>query len=294
MFLPASLRGPLLMVVATGSYIVNDTLMKLATVGLPPYQVLAMRGVAATLWGLGLLAALGQLGRVADAFEQTVLARNLCELCAILCYIVALANMPLADVITLGQITPLVILLGSAFLFGERLTMTMIALIGIGFVGAVLVAQPGATGISFYALLALGNALFSAARDLAGRRVPAALPGILVAFGACVVVLVGAAAAHLAFEATVMPSTRHVMLLAGAGLFLFGGHYCLFMAYRSGPTGLVAPFFYFFSFWALLSGAVVFGDFPNVVALSGIVLVVASGLAIVMLDRRKSDPNEVH
>lgn len=38
------------MVVSTGSYIVNDTMMKLATAGLPPYEVLFLRGAAATLW----------------------------------------------------------------------------------------------------------------------------------------------------------------------------------------------------------------------------------------------------
>ena len=31
--------------IATGSYVVNDTMMKLATEGLPPYEVLMLRGV---------------------------------------------------------------------------------------------------------------------------------------------------------------------------------------------------------------------------------------------------------
>ena len=34
-------RGPLFMVIATGSYVINDTMMKLATVGLPPYDALS-------------------------------------------------------------------------------------------------------------------------------------------------------------------------------------------------------------------------------------------------------------
>ena len=58
-FIPSALRGPLFMVIATGSYIVNDTMMKLATEGLPPYEVLFLRGVAASLWGIPLLLALG-------------------------------------------------------------------------------------------------------------------------------------------------------------------------------------------------------------------------------------------
>ena len=39
-------RGPLFMIVATCSYVINDTMMKLATEGLPPYEVLLLRGCA--------------------------------------------------------------------------------------------------------------------------------------------------------------------------------------------------------------------------------------------------------
>ena len=39
-------RGPLFMVVSTGSYLINDTLMKLVTAGLRPYEVLLLRGLA--------------------------------------------------------------------------------------------------------------------------------------------------------------------------------------------------------------------------------------------------------
>ena len=45
------------MVLSTGSYVINDTMMKLATEGLPPYEVLFLRGLAASLWGIPLLLA---------------------------------------------------------------------------------------------------------------------------------------------------------------------------------------------------------------------------------------------
>lgn len=287
---PSPYRGPLFMVLSTGSYVVNDTLMKLATEGLPPYEVLALRGIFATVWGLLLLGALGQLRSAPVAFSRQVSLRNLFELCGILCYVVALANMPIANVVALGQITPLLVLIGASLLFGERLGGMAILLIAAGFAGALMVAQPTAEGISFFALLALGNAIFCAMRDLAGRRVPAAVPGILVAFGACVLVLAGAVVMHLLFERTVMPDPYHLVLLAASGLFLFAGHYLIFMAYRIGPTATVAPFYYFFTFWALVAGLLVFGNLPNPLAIAGIVLVVVSGLAIVVLDRRRLRP----
>ncbi|MDB5539240.1 MAG: EamA-like transporter family [Devosia sp.] len=280
-------RGPLFMVLATCSYVINDTMMKLATVGLPPYEVLFLRGCAGLLWGLPLMLALGYGRQLPLVFERRVLARNLAEMVAILCYVVALANMPIADASALGQVTPLLVLLGASILFRERIGGVRMALIGAGFIGALMVAQPTMQGISTYAVLALANAVLCAVRDIAGRRVAAEVPGMIVAMSAIVVVLIGAGVAHLVAEQWVAPQLHHLLLLAGAGLFLIFGHFFIFMAYRVGPTGVVAPFYYFFTFWAVLSGLVVFGQFPNALAISGIVLVVASGLAIVLLDERR-------
>ncbi|MER9599671.1 DMT family transporter [Mesorhizobium sp. M0244] len=275
------------MVVSTGSYIVNDTMMKLATAGLPPYEVLFLRGAAATLWGIPLLFMLGYGKQIPLILDAKVLRRNLLELGAILCYVVALANMQIADSTALGQITPLLMLVGSSILFGERIGGLRLALIGLGFIGAVMVAQPTMQGISVYALLALGNAALSAARDLAGRKVAADVPGMVVAISAVVVVLTGAGVAHLVSEHWVVPETRHLLLMAGAGLFLIFGHFFIFMAYRVGPISVVAPFYYCFTVWAVISGLVVFRQLPNALAICGILLVVASGLTIVSLDERK-------
>ncbi len=286
-FIPANIRGPLFMIVSTGSYLVNDTMMKLATEGLPPYEVLLLRGMAATLWGVPLLLMLGYGRQIPLLFERKVLSRNLCELAAILCYVVALANMQIADSTALGQITPLIVLVGSSLLFGEKIGAGRMALIGLGFVGALMVAQPTMQGISVYALLALGNAALAAARDLAGRKVGADVPGMIVAISAVLVVLVGAGAAHLVSEQWVMPEAHHLLLIAGAGFFLIFGHFFIFMAYRVGPTSAVAPFYYCFTVWAVISGLLVFGQFPNALAVCGILLVIGSGLAIVSLDERR-------
>ena len=160
-------------------------------------------------------------------------------------------------------------------------------LIGLGFIGALMVAQPTMEGVSIYAALALANAVFCAARDLAGRRVAAQVPGMIVAMSAVVVVMTAAGIAHLLTEDWVAPGTHHLPLLAGAGFFLIFGHFFIFMAYRIGPAPVVAPFYYTFSVWAVISGLVVFHEFPNTLAVWGILLIVGSGLVIVLLDRRR-------
>ncbi len=286
-FIPSSVRGPLFMVISTASYVINDTMMKVATSGLPPYEVLLLRGIAATIWGIPLLFVLGYGRQMPLVFERKVLTRNLLELAAILAYVVALANMQIADSSALGQLTPLLVLVGASLLFRERIGMVRMVLISLGFVGAVLIAQPTMQGVSVFALLAIANAVFGAGRDLASRRVTASVPGMIVAISAVIVVLIGAGIAHLISETWIVPQPHHLLLMAGAGFFLIFGHFFIFMAYRIGPIGVVAPFYYCFSVWAVISGLAVFGQLPNIIAICGIVLVVASGLTIILLDERR-------
>lgn len=281
------------MILAAGSFVTNDTMMKLATSALPPYEVLMLRGVSGLLFGLPLLMVLGYGRQLPLIAEPRVLARNLCETAAILCFVVALANMPIADATALGQVTPLVVLTGASLLFGERIGGGRLALIGLGFAGAIMVAQPTGEGISVYALLALANAVLAAVRDLVGRRVAGHVPGMIVALSAVILVLAAAAIAHLVSEEWVTPDRSTALLLLGAGFFLVFGQFFLFMAYRAGPTGLVAPFYYCFTLWAVLSGLLVFGQFPNPLAVAGILLVLSSGVAVVLLDERRRRPAPV-
>ena len=112
MALSPNLRGIAAIVVATGSFVANDTCMKLALEDAPPFQVLVMRGVAAIIWCLPVIYFMGLIRHVPKAFNPWVVLRSTSELVAILCFITALAQMPIADLTAIAQISPLVVLLG--------------------------------------------------------------------------------------------------------------------------------------------------------------------------------------
>lgn len=275
------------MALATAAFSANDALMKLATVGLPPFEVLFIRGVMASLWALPFILFTANRRQVRHVVDKWVLIRNSFELIAVLAFIVALANMPIADLAALGQISPMLLLLGVSLIYGEKIGAMRMTLIAGGFAGALLVAQPSVNGVSPYALLGLVCAVATSARDIAGRKVSSSIPAPIVAFATLLLVMVGAGIATFSFEQWVMPSPRHLLLLAGSGLGLSLGHLLIFQSYRTGATGAVAPFYYLFSVWAVLSGFFVFGTFPNTLAIAGIVLILASGVSIVLLDERR-------
>ncbi len=286
MILSANLRGIASMVLAAGAFVANDTCMKLAMADLPPLQVLALRGIAATLWCLPILLLCGYGKHLPSVLNPWVLLRCLAELVAIMCFIFALYYMPIADITAIIQIAPLLVLVGVALIWKERIGPLRWLLIGFGIVGALMVAQPGAPTASAFAILGFGTALGSAARDIVSRQVPPGIPGLVVAFSMILTVLMGAGAATLAFETTVTPSPDHIGLMAIAGFFLMFGHLLIFLAFRYAPARVVAPFNYAFTLWAVLSGLVVFGDVPNALAVAGMGLIMLSGLCVILLEGR--------
>jgi drug/metabolite transporter (DMT)-like permease len=289
----SNLSGVAAMLAATASFVVCDTFMKLVTSDLPPFEVLFLRGVAASLACGLLLVPFGDRRAISSAVHLRPLLRAGAETMSVLCYIVALSRLPIADVIAIMQTAPLFLILAIAFLLREPVGAARVVLVILGFAGGVLVAQPGPDGISSAALLAFASAVLIAARDLIGRGVPPRIPVMVVTFATNVMVMAVAGAMSAGFESWRAPTGRHLAFLGFAGLFVTLGHVGLLLAYRLGRTAAVAPFFYSFALWGVFSGVFVFGALPNALALAGIALIAGSGVAIVLIDRRRGRHEEI-
>jgi drug/metabolite transporter (DMT)-like permease len=284
----SNLRGIAFMLAGAGTFVLNDSLMKLALADLPPYEVLTLRGISGTFCALILMAKMSDLPKLPSALNRWVVLRGLLEVGAILTYILALAHAPIGDVTAIFQITPLLVILGMVFLHREDTQILRLVLVAFGFVGALLVAQPGSGATSPYLMFAFCTALFAALRDLAGRRVSSTIPALLATFITILMVMGSAALVGLSFETWKTPSFFHISTMAAAGLFMMLGHMFTFLAYRNASAQAVAPFYYAFMIWAVVMGYLIFHDIPNLFAMAGMLLILASGLGIVYIERRNT------
>jgi drug/metabolite transporter (DMT)-like permease len=208
------------------------------------------------------------------------------EVGAILTYILALAHAAIGDVTAIFQITPLLVILGMIFIHREQASIRRVALVTLGFAGALFVAQPGSGATSPYLMFAFGTALFAALRDLAGRRVTAEIPALAATLITIICVMCASAVVGLATEKWVIPSTFNIAILGAAGLMMMLGHMFTFLAYRNASAQAVAPFYYAFMIWAIFMGYMLFGDIANGLAMIGMALILASGLGVIYLERR--------
>lgn len=283
----SELGGIAAMLAATAVFVVGDAFMKLVTETVPPFEVLFLRGLAASTACALLVALRGEWPAIPGAANSRVLLRAAAETLSVLCYIVALARMPIADVMAILQTAPLILIVAAAVVLRERVGAARIVLVLVGFAGALMVAQPTAAGISPAALLAFGSALLIAARDLVGRGVPAQTPVTVVVLATNVMVTLAAGGMSAWHESWVAPSGSQLASLGAAGLLVTLGHAGVLLAYRLGRTATIAPFFYSFALWGLVAGVLVWGALPNPTALAGIALIVVSGIAVIVVDRRR-------
>jgi drug/metabolite transporter (DMT)-like permease len=285
---PSELGGIAAMLAATAVFVIGDCFMKLVTEAVPPFEVLFVRGLAASALCAAWVAVRGEWRAIAAALDGRVLARAAAETLSVLCYIVALARMPIADVIAILQTAPLILIVAAAILLREKVGPARVVLVLLGFAGALMVAQPDAAGLSPAALLAFAAALLIAVRDLVGRGVPARVPVTVVVLATNLTVTAAAGAMSFWHEAWVAPSGGHLAWLVAAGLLVTLGHAGVLLAYRLGRASVIAPFFYSFALWGVMAGVVVWGAWPNPAALAGIALIVVSGVSIVVLNRSSS------
>ena len=286
MALPSNLRGILYMLASGLTFVFNDSLMKLAMGGLPPYQVLVMRGVSGVFFALCLLGFNGEFKITRSMISRSVLLRAGLECIAILTYILALAHSPIGDVTAIFQTTPLLVILGMIFIHRESAVGLRLALVAIGFCGALMVAQPFTGTVSPYVSLAFVTALFAAARDLAARQISKEVPALVSTLILILTVLSGAMICGLLFEHWIVPSTHYIILTFGAGLFMTLGHHFTLLAYRNASAQQVAPFYYSFLVFAVLFGFVIFGDVPNILSFAGMAVIVSSGLILLSKEEK--------
>src|SRR5829696_6711153 len=95
----SDLSGIAAMLAATAVFVVGDSFMKLVTEDLPPFEVLFIRSIAASLACAVLVTLRREWGAISGMFDVPALLRATGETLCTLCYVVALARMPIADVI---------------------------------------------------------------------------------------------------------------------------------------------------------------------------------------------------
>lgn len=273
-----NLRGAILMMVAMAVYVINDALMKLASVEVSLPQGVFVRGMIASALMMVFAHYKGHLFFPASWAEIKVIAlRAGAEISATFCYLTALFNMPLASSTAILQSLPLAVTLAGALFLGEKVGWRRYLAICIGFVGVLIIIRPGGDDFNAYALWAVAAVGFITLRDMLAAKLSKRIPSIFVALFTAVGVTLAAGVAA-ALQPWQPLSAGSLLYLASAATFILFGYITSVSAMRYGEISFVAPFRYTILVWALLLGVFVFKDYPDFWTLVGTSIVVGTGV----------------
>lgn len=278
--------GALLMMASMFSFTVNDTFIKLTDNALPLAQLVAIRGVIASVLMIGLALALRGLrfNFGARAWRLIVL-RSFTEVGAAYFFLTALMHLPLANVTAVLQALPLTVTLAAFFIYREPVGWRRMTAILAGFCGMILILRPGTEGFSIWSVYALIAVLCVTARDLIARRLPDNVPSLTVA--TCNSVIVTLFFAGISVTTPWQPVTGTLWgLIFGSALFVIGGYFFSVQTMRVGEVSFTAPFRYSGLLWALILGWLVFDHWPDGLTLLGAGIVVFAGLFTLWRERQ--------
>lgn len=203
-------------------------------------------------------------------------------------FFTGLRYMPLADAFAIAFAAPLFITALSVPVLGEQVGPRRWAAVIVGFLGVLVVVQPGTASFRVEALLPLGAALCYALAMLIGRKMTRDMTTAAITFWPCL----GLAAITL----VMMPAQWQTPSLPDAGLFVFmgligtGGMALITQGYRFAPAAVIAPFDYSVLLWGVIIGWAVWQDIPAPNVWAGAAILVASGLYILHRETGKPKP----
>jgi len=191
----------------------------------------------------------------------------------------ALSVLPIATVTAIVFSSPVVVLVFSMRMLGERVSWARWIAVIIGFAGVLAIIRPGGVGFEWALLIPVAAAVASGLRDLMTRRLARSDTSISVLFWAsALMVAVTLFTIPLGWQPLTLSAS--IWLIVN-GLLNAGAHFLMIEALRLGAAGLVSPFRYTAILWATVAGFLVWQEVPDAMTMIGAAMLVVSGVLIV-------------
>lgn len=295
----ANTLSALWMMLSMLGFTVNDAMMKLLFQDIPVLQSIFLRGLLmapmlmlALFWWRPVWA-----GLLRRDFMLAGL-RAFAEVGGTLCFLTGLSRIPLANASAILQSLPLTMTVAAALVLGEQVGWRRWMAVIAGFFGVMVIIRPGSDGFDIYSLYILAAVGFVTLRDLVTRRLSTQMPSLLVALMTTIAVVGTSGLLMQDFLGLGMFSPPPVvlgaidssgwLLLVGASLALCGGYLFAVLTMRVGEVSFVSPFRYSALIWAISLGVLVFGEWPDLMTIAGIVIITASGLYTFQRERLRA------
>ena len=280
--------GILLMIITTIVFASQDGLSKYLATEYNVYMVVMIRYWFFAAFVISMSSRrTGGIKRVAKTkspilqiFRSVILVAEMCIT------ILAFTFLGLAETHAIFASYPLIIAMLSGPILGEYVGWRRWLAISVGFIGILIILNPGNGIFSPYALVPLAGAILFALYGLLTRYVGQYDNSSTSFFWTGVVGSIAMTVVGLNFWDPVSKSDWSIMLLLSASGVV--GHYLLIKCYEVAEASAVQPFAYLQLIWASMIGIIIFGEQITTNVLIGACIIVGAGLFTLWRERKVS------
>ena len=268
-----NLRGIAWLMLSLPCFQSMNVMLRHVAADLPPVETMFFRNLFGFIILLPLLLRSPSVLRTRQLGMNAL--RGLTHLGGMVAWVYALTLIPLATAAALVFSTPVFVAIGAVLFFGERPGGQRWAAIGLGFVGVLIIMQPGVEAISLGALVVLGASVFQGAAKMMVKLIVRTDSTMSTVFHLNLQMALFGLVPTIIFWRT--PTLAHLgwfALMAAVGTV---AHYSLTRAIEHADFTALQPFEFVQLAWAALLGYAFFAEIPaNHVLLGGAVIIAAT------------------
>ena len=199
-------------------------------------------------------------------------------LAALLSIFTALRNLPLATVVSISFAAPIFTTIFSIFFLSERVGYFRWLAVFIGFVGILIISEPGFSSLNVYYIFPVIFVLGMSYVAISIRQLSSTEPVWLISlFFSAAITITGLLTLPFGW---IMPSFYDLTLLSMIGFFGGVANLWLSQSYKFSEVSLVTPLKYLALVFAIVFGYLIWGEVPSGKTLIGAILVIASSIII--------------
>ncbi|MEM7119869.1 MAG: DMT family transporter [Pseudomonadota bacterium] len=277
--------GILLILVALTLINCSDAVAKLTIEQVPVYQV-ALFQACAMILAVPFIARTTNLTQLVRTRRPGLqLIRSCCQFASAISFFSGLALLPLADIIAIIMLGPLMVTALAALVLKEKVGPRRWLACGFGLVGALIMIRPTYEGgMGLPALLPLAAVFFYSVYAVITRMLaPHHGTGTMMFWAAIVGFVVLIVTSPFYWQA---PTPEIWLGLVVVAILSASSNGFTIRAYAHAPASLLAPFAYVEIIGGTILGYLIWHEFPDAITWLGIAIIVGSGLYVWHRERR--------
>lgn len=267
-------------------------------------QLVFLRGLIAMALILAFLKLTRKSVPLLSSKPKLIVTRGLLGFTSYIAYYLAIAAMPLAEVVAITFTMPLIVTAMSALILGEKVGIRRWGAVIFGFIGVMIILSPNGEFNTLAVVLAFTAAITYASHTIITRFLSSHDDPLTIAFNALLIFtlasallstlllsgIIAVSSDHpsLAFFGRdwAMPGALDMLLILTIGAIAAIGFYCLSKAYCMTEASALAPFEFTYIIWAVVFGFLFWNEVPGTTTIVGVLILVSSSLYISYRERQ--------